>query len=59
MSDEFDPRRLAAEKRIFAHGLIPFAFSPRITTEFLEQFADELDAGDTSHRMVVSGLRSY
>lgn len=42
--DEYCPRRLAAEVRIFQHGLIPWAFAPGATTEQLEQIANELDA---------------
>lgn len=44
MDGEFCRRRIVAEQRIFRHGVIPFGFMPGVTTEQLEQFADELDA---------------
>lgn len=40
---EDERRRFAASQRIFAHGFIPLAFLPNVTTEMLEGFAGELD----------------
>lgn len=39
-----DARLIAAEQRIFAHGVIPFALRQGTTIEQLEQLADRLDA---------------
>ncbi len=44
MEDEFDPRRIAAEQRLFEHGVIPFALAAGISIEQLEALADRVDA---------------